>query len=130
MIYFDTSAFVKLVWQEPESVALWNYLVARPNDQHVSSALLAIEARRAALRGGGGLLPRVDLVLERIGLIDMVGAVVESASRIPEPALRSLDAIHLATALMLGTDLGVFLSYDKRLAAVATVSGIPVAAPQ
>lgn len=130
MIYLDSSAFVKLVWQEPESAALWSYVMARRADRHVSSALLAIETRRAALRGGGQQLPRVDLALERIGLIDIGPAVVESAGRIPEPSLRSLDAIHLATAVLLGAELDAFVTYDKRLAAAAADIGIAVVAPQ
>lgn len=130
MIYLDTSAFVKLVWREPESSALWHYLVDRSRHSHVSSVLLAVEARRAALRAGGALLPRVDLALDRVGLIAISEAVIDSASRIPEPSLRSLDALHLATAIMLGADLDVFISYDKRLTATATSSGIAVAAPR
>jgi uncharacterized protein len=130
VIYFDTSAFVKLVWRETESVALWDYVAAHPDSEHVSSRLLALEARRAALRAGGAQLPRGDVALDRGGLVGITDAVVESASRIPEPTLRSLDAIHLATAIMLGRDLDVLLTYDARLAATASASGIPVAAPR
>lgn len=130
MIYFDTSAFVKLVWQEPESSALWSYISERKDAEHISSRLLVIEARRAALRAGGGQLPRVDIALEGIGLVDVSGAVVESASRVPEPLLRSLDAIHLATALLLGQEVDAFVTYDERLATVAAATGIKVATPR
>ncbi|PXY26929.1 type II toxin-antitoxin system VapC family toxin [Prauserella muralis] len=129
MIYLHTSAFAKLVWKEPESAALREYLAARPGEGHVSSTLLAIEARRAALRAGGQALPRVDVALQRVGLVDISAAVVESASRIPEPTLRSLDAIHRATALLLETDVSVLLTYDNRLAETATAIGLAVAAP-
>lgn len=130
MIYLDTSAFVKLIWEEKESAALWEYLIARPEAEHISSTLLALEARRAALRAGGGALPRVDLALDRVGLVDITDAVIGSASRIPEPNLRSLDAIHLATAIMLGRDVDVMLTYDQRLADTASASGVAVTAPR
>lgn len=130
MIYLDTSAFVKLIWEEKESAALWEYLTAHPEAEHISSTLLALEARRAALRTGGGALPRVDLALDRVGLVGITDAVIGSASRIPEPNLRSLDAIHLATAIMLGRDVDVMLTYDQRLADTASASGIAVAAPR
>lgn len=129
MIYFDTSAFVKLVWQEAESGALWAYVTQRRDDIHVSSALLAIEVRRAALRSGLSL-PRADLALERIGLIDIGPAVVEHAGRLPDPALRSRDAIHLATALMVASELEAFVTYDKRLAAAASATGLVAIEPR
>lgn len=130
MIYLDTSAFVKLVWREPESDALWSYISARPETGHISSRLLTLEARRAALRSQAGLLPRIDLALERVGLVDVSAAVMESASRIPTPELRSLDAIHLATALMLQQDVDVMITYDQRLAAATSASGVAVVAPR
>lgn len=129
MIYFDTSAFVKLTWAEAESAALEAYLADKPEDGFVSSKLLVVEARRAAQRGAPMRLPRIDAALERLGLVDVGDAVIQSASRITEPALRSLDAIHLATVLLLGNDVDEFITYDNRLAAVAGRHGITVAAP-
>lgn len=129
MIYLDTSAFVKLAWQEQESAALLNYLTGKPDAGHVSSKLLVVEARRAAVRSGGMRLPRVDIALDNVHLVDVGDAVIEAASRFTEPALRSLDAIHLATALILGDDVDELVTYDQRLASVATASGIAVAAP-
>jgi hypothetical protein len=130
VIYFDSSAFVKLVWQESESAALADYVQEYSDHEHVSSSLLVIEVRRAALRDGGQQLPRIDIALDRIGLIDIGHGVLEVASRIPEPSLRSLDAIHLATALILGTALEAFITYDARLASAATANGITAVAPR
>lgn len=59
----------------------------------------------------------------------MSPAIVESASRLPDPLLRSLDAIHLATAILLRSDLELFVTYDSRLADAAAAYGIPTAGP-
>lgn len=129
MIYIDTSAFVKLIWPEAESPSLKQYLSEHAGQQLVSSALLTIEVRRAVQREDSGRLLRADLLLTRVGQVAVTGAVVESASRFPEPTLRSLDAIHLATALMLGDDVDVLLSYDKRLCAAAQAHRIGTVSP-
>jgi uncharacterized protein len=129
VIYLDTSAFVKLVWAEPESDALGRFIAQRPGTPLVSSSLLTVETRRAVQREDLSALPRADLLLTRVGRVGMIASVVESASRIPDRSLRSLDAIHLATALMLRDDLDVVVTYDKRLAAVAEAHQLPVDSP-
>jgi len=129
VIYIDPSAFVKLVWREPESAALERYLADRPEDRLVSSALLAIEARRTVLRDDVTQLPRSDLLLSRVGQVAITGPVVESASRLPDPSLRSLDAIHLATALLLGKEIDVLVSYDKRMCAAARTHAVATVSP-
>jgi predicted nucleic acid-binding protein len=129
VIYVDTSAFVKLIWREAETPALERYLIERADDGLVSSALLAIEVRRTVLREQPSGLPRADLLLTRVGQVGITGAVVESASRLTDPFLRSLDAIHVATALMLGRDIEVLLSYDKRVCAAAQAHRIGTVSP-
>lgn len=129
MIYLDTSAFVKLVWSEHESLALQEFLARRPETPLVSSALLVVEARRAVLRADPSQLPRLDLLLTRVGQVGVTRAVIEAASRLPDPAVRSLDAIHLATALQLRQDLDALLTYDGRLASAAERQELPVATP-
>ncbi len=129
MIYLDTSAFVKLVWAEPESDALSRFLTERSATPLVSSVLLTVETRRAVQREDPSALARADLLLTRIGRIGMTASVVESASRLPDRSLRSLDAIHLATALLLRDDLDVIVTYDKRLATVAEAHHLPVGSP-
>ncbi|MBA2472912.1 MAG: VapC toxin family PIN domain ribonuclease [Pseudonocardiales bacterium] len=129
MIYLDTSAFVKLVWAEPESDALSRFLTERSATPLVSSVLLTVETRRAVQREDPSALARADLLLTRIGRIGMTASVVESASRLPDRSLRSLDAIHLATALMLRDDLDVIVTYDRRLAAAAEAHNLPVDLP-
>ena len=129
MIYLDTSAFVKLVWVEPESDALGRFLTRRPVTPLVSSSLLTVETRRAVQREDPSALARADLLLTRVGRIGMTASIVESASRLPDRSLRSLDAIHLATALLLREDLDVFVTFDKRLATAAEAHHLVVDSP-
>jgi uncharacterized protein len=129
VIYLDTSAFVKLVWAERETPALQSYLGKRAEATLVSSALLVVETRRAVLREDPSQLARADLLLTRVGQVGVTRSVVEAASYLPDPALRALDAIHLATALQLGRDLDVLVTYDSRLAAAADRQQLPVATP-
>jgi uncharacterized protein len=126
LIYLDTSAFLKSVWEEPQSAALARAIDDRPV---VSSALLRVEARRATLRVAAELLPRTDVLLADVTQIEIGTAVLESAGRLPDRYLRTLDAIHLATALLLRDELGVLLTYDERLADAARAHDVPVAAP-
>lgn len=129
MIYVDTSALLKLVKDdEPECDALRRY-VEQANPELVSSTLLAVEARRAMLRNRPDGLPKVDLLLNDVGLLGVSDAVIESAGRLPDPLLRSLDAIHLATALLIREDVEAVLTYDERLAAAAATHGLAVLTP-
>ena len=129
MIYLDTSAFAKLIQGEPETPALQRFLTEHPESTLVSSALLAVETRQAILRQAPDQLARADLLLTRIDQVDITRAVLEAASRLPAPSLRSLDAIHLATALQLGGDLDALVTYDSRLAAAAGQQRLPVVTP-
>jgi predicted nucleic acid-binding protein len=129
VIYLDTSAFVKLVRAERETPALEGFLRSRPGVRLVSSALLVVETRRAVLRHAPDQLARTDLLLTRVDQVGVNRPVLEAASRLPDPALRSLDAIHLATALQLGRDLDALVTYDGRLAAAAERQRLPVIMP-
>jgi uncharacterized protein len=130
LIYVDTSALLKLVKDdEAEGPALRAYLEAAAEPRLVSSALLVVEARRGMLRVRPDGLPKVDLLLADVAKIGISDAVVESASRLPGPMLRSLDAIHLATALLIRDDVETVLTYDARLRDSAEAHGLPTAAP-
>lgn len=129
MIYLDTSAFVKLIRGERETPALQAFLSDRPAGPLVSSALLVVETRRAILREAPDQLTRADLLLTRIDQVEVTRSVLEAASRLPDPELRSLDAIHLATALQLEGDLEALVTYDSRLAAAAARQKLPVVTP-
>jgi len=126
VLYVDTSAFLKTVWDEAESVALSGFIGNRVT---VSSKLLAVEARRSTLRVAETMLPRTDLVLADVRLIAVTDTVLESAGRLPDPVLRTLSAIHLATALLIREDVEALVTYDTRLAAAARANGLTVVTP-
>jgi uncharacterized protein len=127
LIYIDTSALLRLVFPDDTTSALKGFLQSDPD--LVSSTLLEIEARRGTLRRAPHRLPRVDALVGEVETVGISQAVVESASRLPDPMLRSLDAIHLATALLIREDIEVLLTYDDRLAVAARSHGIEVATP-
>lgn len=129
MIYLDTSAFVKLIWSERETVSLQQFLAERTEMPLVSSALLTVEVRRAVLREDPTQMPRVDLLLTRVGQVAATRAILEAAGRLLDPYLRSLDTIHLATALLLHQNLHALVTYDKRLTSAAERQHLPVATP-
>lgn len=70
------------------------------------------------------------MVLARVDLVEVDGIVRANAAAVGPATVRSLDAIHLATALELATDLTAFVAYDKRLGEAATAAGLPWAAPR
>lgn len=125
--YADSSALVKLVLKEPESAQLLTHL--QTYDGVVSSALAAIEVTRAAQRAGGTpAAERASAVLMRIALLAIDRAVVRRASALPPLVLRSLDAIHLASALEV-PDQVTLIAYDRRLIAAAADLGLPTVSP-
>jgi predicted nucleic acid-binding protein len=128
MIYLDTSAAIKLVLPEPETTALELWIVQRAGLPRVSSRLLRIEMLRAVARNAPHRMSRANVVLSAITLLSM-DDVAPTAEVIGEPALRSLDAIHLATAHEIRTDLTAFVCYDKRLCESARTAGLPVETP-
>jgi uncharacterized protein len=129
VIYVDTSALAKLVHAEPESPALRAHLAERQDEGLISSVVLAVELRRSARREDVALVPVADRVLDQVTLVDLNAGVSDTAGYLPDPSLRSLDAIHVATALLLGDELDTLITYDKRMIAAAEANGIPVASP-
>ncbi len=130
MIYLDSSAIVKLVHVEPQTAALRTWLTTRSNLPLVSSMLARVETARALRRTDPAALVNLPLVLGAINFIAIDEGVCAAAAAYPEPLLRSLDAIHLATAAVVASALTAFVTYDKRLVAAATADGLPVAAPR
>lgn len=132
MIYLDTAALVKLVRVEAASAALVAWLNARQDQPLVASALVEVEVPRVLRRGQPGALAAVAGMIGRLHRIEMNAQVRATAGAYPEATLRSLDAIHLATAELLlhwGKPVQAFVTYDKRLAAAAEECGLPVIAP-
>lgn len=126
-IYLDSSAIVKLVVREAGSAALRRFLVRDP--VRVSSALARVEVVRAIRAQGHDARARAELVLSRIRLLQIDDDVLDAAADLDPGVLRSLDAIHLASARALGSALTAVVTYDARMATAATRLGIPVVAP-
>jgi len=124
--YLDTSAFIKLVRSEPESDALRRELAGR---ELISSAVLVTEGRRAARRYGELASRRARTGLIAVTLLPLDRQVLDAAAELDPAELRSLDALHLASALSIGEDLARFYCYDARLADAAQVRGIEVSQP-
>jgi predicted nucleic acid-binding protein len=127
LLYLDSSAIVKLVVAETETKALRELLRSWP--ERVSSVVAQIEVERVARRIGGGAVRRARTVMSRIALIELDDEVVHTAASLAPPTLRTLDAIHLATALSLREDLGALCAYDARLVGAASSKAIEVVAP-
>jgi hypothetical protein len=129
LAYVDSSALVKLVVAEPESMALIERLRSWP--ERVCSALALTELPRALQRAGLGAAAhrRARDVLARIALVDIDRRILVTAATLEPRALRTLDAIHLATALTVREDLEIVVTYDRRLRAAAERARIDVVAP-
>ncbi len=133
MIYLDSAAVVKLVVAESESPLLVDWLNARADLPRFTSTLAEVELARAIRRAAPEASGRVPRVLDRMYRLDIDARVRSVAAALEDPLLRSLDAIHLATALRL-TDahdatLAAFVTYDKRLLEAARRADLPTASP-
>lgn len=126
-IYLDSSALVKLVVREAESTALRHWL--RDRGPYVSSALASVEVTRAVRHVGPGAIDRASALLDRVRLLALDDTVLRSARDLDPTVLRSLDAIHLASALAFGSDLEVLVAYDRRLLDAADILRLPTASP-
>jgi len=129
-LYLDSSALVKLVQQEAESEALRQYLRTHRADERVASQLVRVEVVRSVLAGGPTAVAHARRQLARVYLIGVDRDVLDRAATLaPASLVRSLDAIHLATAQLLGAELRAVLTYDVRMAQVAQGLGLTVESP-
>ncbi len=134
LIYLDASALVKVVVEEKESSALRAWIATGPD--RLSSVVTAVELRRAARRVAAGvseviareLTRETEVLLRGVQLLTLDEQIAQQAATLEPPTLRSLDAIHLATALSVD-DLSHFVTYDARLAEAAARAGLVVAMP-
>jgi len=127
--YLDTSAAVKLVVAEPGSRGLRRWLAGR-DGQIVASDLVRTELLRATRRSAPDQVVQARAVLDALVLLSMPTSVFERAAMLEPDHLRSLDALHLASALELGDELEGIVTYDDRLGAAATAVGVTVVAPR
>jgi uncharacterized protein len=128
VIYFDSSAMLKLVLDEPESPAFQEWARGIGQSPSVSSSLIRVEVVRAANRFGPAAVERARAVLAGLETMPMTYDLLDEAAALPLQ-VRSLDAIHLASAMRLRSELKAFVCYDKQLIAAATEVGLSVAAP-
>lgn len=127
LAYLDASALVKLVAFEPESEALAAFVEGWAV---TSSRVSQVEVVRAVRRSGlDALVARAEQVLAAVSYIEVDAELARTAATVEPAALRSLDAIHLASALALGTDLGPFVTYDRRLGEAASSAELETVAP-
>jgi uncharacterized protein len=129
MIYLDSAAVVKLAHAEAESQALRDWLDEHAETGWISSVLVEIEAFRALARHAPAAVVRLHPVLDQIELIDLSPRIRILAQTVQPAAVRSLDAIHLGTALHARAVLTSFVTYDKRLLDAAAAAGLPALAP-
>jgi len=127
-LYLDSSALIKLVFDEEETAALEDFL--SEHRLRLSSSLARVEVMRAARTVSDELVSRhADAVLGAIELIAPDAALLADAARIDPLTLRSLDAVHLATAVALADDIEGMVVYDRRLADAARHAGLTVWSP-
>lgn len=128
-VYLDSSALLKLVLPEAERAALESAIAHWP--ERLASELSAVECRRAVRRQpeAAVLLPRMENVLSSLALLRIDHELLRLAGTIGPPRLRSLDAIHLASALSIGDYPEAFITYDERLADAARAVGLNVLTP-
>ena len=126
-VYLDSSAIVKLVVREPETEALLAFL--EPWHVRVTSALARVEVVRAVRRHGRSATSRATAMLDALSQLALDDALLDSAAAIHAKQLRSLDAIHLASAQQLEGELDVLVSYDERMLAAARALDLPVSVP-
>ncbi len=126
LAYVDTSAYLKLLFEEPESETLRTVLAEWP--ELASSELLEVEMHRAAYREGASE-EDCDRLLNAVSLVAIDERIRQHARRIGQPRLRAGDAIHLATAAAFLDDLGVLFTYDARMLDGGLLEQLPVWAP-
>ena len=125
--YLDASAFIKLILDEPESRALD---IAIDPFRWTSSTLLEVEVTLGVRRRQRAAVDAVRALLGAVRMIEIDADIRRAAAGLDDPGLRSLDAIHLATALSLGDRCGAFFAYDERLIAAARAHGLTVTVPR
>lgn len=130
MIYLDSSALLKLVREEDDTAALAGWLAKRrPDEPTVTSELGRVEVLRAARRIGQNELTEAQAIIGDLDLVPLDRAVQDLACDVGGGDLRTLDALHLASAILLGDDLDAFVAFDRRLMQAARDAGLPVYLP-
>ncbi|WP_226353661.1 type II toxin-antitoxin system VapC family toxin [Pseudonocardia sp. ICBG601] len=129
MIYLDSSALMKLIREEAETAALSAWLAPQTEIPIVTSELGRVEVLRAARRAGPEVLTEARAVIGDLDLVPLDRGVQDLACDVGSASLRTLDALHLASAVLLRDELSAFVAYDHRLVDAARVAGLPITTP-
>lgn len=129
-LYLDSSAFMKLAVEETETAALRRFVADRTGPRRVSSALLRTESLRAVRHLGAEALATVREGLRRVDLVGIDDRILDAAGTLEPRILRTLDAIHLATAMAVGDDLEAIVTYDERMVEAAKLLGLSTVTPR
>jgi uncharacterized protein len=128
--YADTSAAIKLLAEETDSRAFAAFYDAHADAEWVSSALLQVEVTRAVARVMPALLPEARDLLLAFSYVAIDDDIIDGAMNEPDRGLRSLDAIHLATARIFAPELDAIATYDDRLIKAANDAGLATVSPR
>ena len=126
LAYMDTSAMAKLILDEPGSTAMARWYVE--SERIVTSRMGIVEMRRVAARHAHDVA-HLEVVLRSVETFELDAPVARVAAAVAPAALRTLDAIHLASAIALLPEIDAFVTYDDRLADAARSAGLPVVRP-
>ncbi len=126
-VYVDASALAKLLVDEREGDDLRAFLA--PIGRQATSIVGRVEVDRTVARRAPALLAHVAGLLDDLVIVGLEPEIAAAAATIEPASLRTLDAIHLASAAALGADLAAFVTYDRRLAEAARALGMPVVSP-
>jgi predicted nucleic acid-binding protein len=129
MIYLDSSALLKLLVEERESAALADWILERSATPKVSSELATLEVVRAARRLDSRVVPPARALVSQLDLIPLSSSLIEEAADAGDPTLRSVDAIHLVSALSIREALTAFVAYDHRQIGAAQAAGLTAESP-
>jgi predicted nucleic acid-binding protein len=129
VIYLDSAALVKLIRREDATPELMEWLNANADAPLASSTLAEVEVPRALLRVAPEALPAVAATLAQLYRVEIDAEIRADAGSLSDPDVRSLDAIHLATARAMGEELTAFVSYDRRLLRAGEALGLPTSSP-
>jgi len=130
VFYVDTSAALKLLAEESDSQAFAQFYDDNADATWASSALLRIEVVRAVRRALPAALNDARDLLLAFDYVNIDDGIVQAAMDEPDRSLRSLDAIHLATARLFDSDLDGLVTYDERLGQAAIAAGMTVLSPR
>jgi predicted nucleic acid-binding protein len=132
VIYLDTSAIIRLlVAGETWSEDLEAFLRPRSGDLVATSVIGYVEVFRTLIRLGTPPPEHAAAatMLADFRLVALTDDVRRVAATLPGKGLRSLDAIHVASAQQLGGLLDVLVTYDHRMIDAARMTGLPVVSP-